>query len=185
LDDSAVRRATTNRSAGIAACNEKAQPVEDGMTNRLLRIGLAFLAGLALAALPSLGHDRNDGLGQDRDRHKVKFDRGDRDDEDFDRDDDHARLGRVVIFPRVRRVHGEDDDEFDREDHDGHLGRIVVFPHIRGSYGRPPGWDRGRKVGWGHCDVPPGLAKKEGCHHIFGRHGRPHRNHRPVIVFEP
>ncbi len=156
------------------------------MTNRLLQLGLTFLAGLALAALPSLGRDRDDGFGKDRDRHKVKLDRGARDDEDFDQDDDHARIGRVVIFPRVGRVHDE-DDEFDRDDDDGRLRRIVVFPHIRGSYGRPPGWDRGRKVGWGQCDVPPGLAKKEGCHIILGRgrHGRPHRIHRPVVVVEP
>jgi hypothetical protein len=34
----------------------------------------------------------------------------------------------------------------------------------RGRFsGRPRGWDRGRKVGWGRCDVPPGLAKKVGC----------------------
>lgn len=156
------------------------------MTNRLLQIGLAFLAGLALAALPSLARDGDEGFGRHRDRHKVKFDRGDRDNEDFDRDDGHARLSRVVVFPRVGRVHGDDDDEFNRDDDNGRLGRIVVFPHIRGSSGRPPGWDRGRKVGWGHCDAPPGLAKKEGCQHIiFGRHGRPHRIHRPVVVFEP
>jgi hypothetical protein len=29
--------------------------------------------------------------------------------------------------------------------------------------GRPPGWDKGKKTGWGNCDVPPGQAKKEGC----------------------
>lgn len=25
---------------------------------------------------------------------------------------------------------------------------------------RPPGWDRGKKTGWGDSDVPPGLANK-------------------------
>ncbi|GEM_PF-3798138 len=25
---------------------------------------------------------------------------------------------------------------------------------------RPPGWDKGKKTGWGDSDVPPGLAKK-------------------------
>jgi hypothetical protein len=25
---------------------------------------------------------------------------------------------------------------------------------------RPPGWDRGKKTGWGASNVPPGLAKK-------------------------
>jgi hypothetical protein len=28
---------------------------------------------------------------------------------------------------------------------------------------RPSGWDRGKKTGWGNCDVPPGQAKKMGC----------------------
>jgi hypothetical protein len=26
---------------------------------------------------------------------------------------------------------------------------------------RPPGWDKGKKTGWGDSDVPPGLAKKD------------------------
>jgi len=176
-------------------------------------MGLALLAGVALAALPSLARDGDDGFGKHRGRHKVKLQRGDRDTEDFDRDDhgrfshvvifpragrfhdddddqfdrdDHGRFSHVVIFPRVGRFHDDDDDQFDRDDDSGRLGRIVVFPHFRGSSGRPPGWDRGRKVGWGHCDVPPGQAKKVGCRHIFfGRHGRPQRIHRPVVVFEP
>ncbi|HWR16414.1 MAG TPA: hypothetical protein VN577_16445 [Terriglobales bacterium] len=29
---------------------------------------------------------------------------------------------------------------------------------------RPPGWNKGKKVGWGNCDVPPGQAKKGGCY---------------------
>lgn len=32
-----------------------------------------------------------------------------------------------------------------------------------GPSNRPPGWNRGSKVGWGNCDLPPGLAKKHGC----------------------
>ena len=48
-------------------------------------------------------------------------------------------------------------------------GVVVVFPRIDldGRDGRPPGWDRGRKLGWGDCDVPPGLAKKVGCYNRF------------------
>ena len=33
-----------------------------------------------------------------------------------------------------------------------------------GRYDDPPGWDHGRKAGWGNCDLPPGLAKKRGCY---------------------
>ncbi len=43
----------------------------------------------------------------------------------------------------------------------------------RGPGGRPPGWDRGKKTGWGDCDLPPGQAKKYGCH---GAPGRRHRS---------
>ncbi len=46
---------------------------------------------------------------------------------------------------------------------------------------RPPGWDRGRKTGWGNCDLPPGLAKKQGCHPVFWRQ-LPSGPHNPVIV---
>jgi len=28
---------------------------------------------------------------------------------------------------------------------------------------RPPGWSKGKKKGWGNCDMPPGQAKKYGC----------------------
>ncbi len=39
--------------------------------------------------------------------------------------------------------------------------RVVV---VRDRFdGRPYGWNQGRKVGWGNCDLPPGLAKKYGC----------------------
>jgi len=34
----------------------------------------------------------------------------------------------------------------------------------RGRSDDPPGWDHGRKAGWGNCDLPPGLAKKRGCY---------------------
>jgi len=39
--------------------------------------------------------------------------------------------------------------------------RVIV---VRDRYaGRPYGWNRGRKVGWGNCDLPPGLARRYGC----------------------
>lgn len=28
---------------------------------------------------------------------------------------------------------------------------------------RPRGWEKGKKTGWGDCDLPPGQAKKMGC----------------------
>jgi hypothetical protein len=38
------------------------------------------------------------------------------------------------------------------------------------SSSRPPGWDKGKKTGWGDCNVPPGQAKKSGCNSTAVRH---------------
>jgi len=41
----------------------------------------------------------------------------------------------------------------------------------------PPGWDKGKKTGWGDCDVPPGQAKKVGCHPNSNAHNDHDRDH--------
>jgi len=66
---------------------------------------------------------------------------------------------------------------------------VIAAPPIYSS-GRssvqPAGWDRGRKTGWGSCNMPPGLAKKVGCGQPIFRYGiangrvQPRRT--PVIV---
>ena len=38
---------------------------------------------------------------------------------------------------------------------------------------RPPGWNHGKKTGWGNCGLPPGQAKKYGCR-TYVYQGRPH-----------
>ena len=43
--------------------------------------------------------------------------------------------------------------------------------------GRPPGWDKGKKTGWGDCDVPPGQAKKQGCNGSATRGDKKHHDH--------
>lgn len=49
---------------------------------------------------------------------------------------------------------------------------VVVYG--AGPVGGPPGWYRGRKVGWGGCGLPPGLARKYGCYGSgFAYRGRP------------
>ena len=72
------------------------------------------------------------------------------------------------------------DREFDRRDR----WRVVIGNDRvffgNDNRGRPPGWDRGRKVGWGNCDVPPGLAKKGGCRTTF--FGRTTRQPRVIVV---
>ena len=77
---------------------------------------------------------------------------------------------------RGRKVHRERSDvTVSSRYHYGGLPTIVFGS--RRPYHRPPGWDRGRKVGWGNCALPPGLAKKAGCHRdgFLQRHPRRHR----------
>ncbi len=54
--------------------------------------------------------------------------------------------------------------------------------------GQPPGWSKGKKTGWGNCDLPPGQAKKYGCRsYVYG--GRTHYYYRDdqgrIIVRRP
>ncbi len=42
--------------------------------------------------------------------------------------------------------------------HLGHAPGAHAF-----AYSNPPGWSRGRKVGWRGYDCPPGLAKQGRC----------------------
>ena len=53
---------------------------------------------------------------------------------------------------------------------------------IGGRYYGPyrEGWSNGRKVGWGNCDLPPGLAKKYGCSGAYRRTDRYYRGY-PVV----
>lgn len=82
--------------------------------------------------------------GRGNDKHEDKSKVKDGDRDDKDRD------------------HKKDWGERDR-DH----GKVA-------NNGRPPGWDKGKKTGWGNCDVPPGQAKKQGCNSS--------RTRRPIIV---
>ena len=60
--------------------------------------------------------------------------------------------------------------------------RVIVLSPFADRAQRPPGWDRGRKTGWGACSVPPGQAKKIGCNPGFFTGGRNQPRPRPVIV---
>lgn len=65
------------------------------------------------------------------------------------------------------RGHGKSHG--DRGVSDNRGGGMVVIPGGRyddrhdHKNGRPPGWSKGKKKGWGNCDLPPGQAKKRGC----------------------
>lgn len=69
-------------------------------------------------------------------------------------DDRRARVVVVDRSPRVFAVRDRFDDRRGRFD----------YRRDRFDGDRPYGWNRGRKVGWGNCDLPPGLAKKYGCY---------------------
>jgi hypothetical protein len=76
-----------------------------------------------------------------------------------------------------------DDDDKNWERRDGYEYRTY------GDHdGRPPGWSRGKKTGWGNCGLPPGQAKKYGCR-TYTYEGRPHYyyqdEHGRIIVRRP
>jgi len=59
---------------------------------------------------------------------------------------------------RWERREGYEYRTYDRDDH-------------------PPGWNKGKKTGWGECGLPPGQAKKSGCR-TYTYQGRPHYYYR-------
>ena len=64
-----------------------------------------------------------------------------------------------------QRDNDRDDDRWERRE--GYEYR---------TYGRgdvPPGWNKGKKTGWGNCGMPPGQAKKYGCR-AYTYQGRTH-----------
>jgi Ni/Co efflux regulator RcnB len=107
---------------------------------------------LSLAAVPAFAKGKPAGRGNDKPdkSHKQEFKEKDK---DKDKDKGH------------KEKHWDD-----RRKHDSDHGRTA-------NNGRPPGWDKGKKTGWGNCDVPPGQAKKEGC--------RSTKTSRPVHVSQP
>jgi hypothetical protein len=83
-----------------------------------------------------------------------------------DRDDKGHGHGHGQGNKHADRGHDRDDDR-GWERREGYEYR---------SYdrdGRPPGWNRGKKTGWGNCGLPPGQAKKYGCR-SYVYQGRPH-----------
>lgn len=77
---------------------------------------------------------------------------------------------RTATYPPVYRR--DDDRDHDRDwNRDRYRGRRAHNAH--------PGWNKGKKTGWGGCDVPPGQAKKVGCKQGHGwRDGDEDRDHR-------
>jgi hypothetical protein len=60
--------------------------------------------------------------------------------------------------------------------------QVIVLPPLKHRSVRAPGWNRGRKTGWGACNVPPGQAKKLGCTSTIFPGRRNDSPRRPVIL---
>ncbi len=81
---------------------------------------------------------------------------------DKDKDKDHGK----------GNPHADRDKDKDRDK--GRWERREGYEY--GTYERdqrPPGWNKGKKTGWGNCGVPPGQAKKSGCR-TYTYNGRTH-----------
>lgn len=63
--------------------------------------------------------------------------------------------------------HVDDDNDQGWERLDGYEYRTY-----NQSQGRPPGWSKGKKTGWGNCGLPPGQAKKYGSCQTYDYQGR-------------
>jgi Ni/Co efflux regulator RcnB len=96
---------------------------------------LALVVLLSTALLPSaFAQGKGHGNGKGKSKGQSQASR----DRDNDRDDDRDR---------------DNDRDKDR-------GSLLGSTNTS----RPPGWSKGKKTGWGNCDVPPGQVKKYGCH---------------------
>ena len=117
-------------------------------------IASLIMLGLMLA-IPASAQGRGRDKDHDRDDRKELRDH----DADHDRDKSPHHVGHNASHDR------DFDRDGDRDDHDR----------------RPPGWSHGRKTGWGDCDVPPGQAKKHGCHSGHRHPSTRTVNHTPVL----
>ncbi|PYX59510.1 MAG: hypothetical protein DMG73_08585 [Acidobacteria bacterium] len=117
-------------------------------------IASLIMLGLMLA-IPASAQGRGRDKDHDRDDRKELRDH----DADHDRDKSPHHVGHNAGHDR------DFDRDGARDDHDR----------------RPPGWSHGRKTGWGDCDVPPGQAKKHGCHSGHRHPSTRTVNHTPVL----
>ena len=81
-------------------------------------------------------------------------------------------------------------DNDDRDDGDDRWERRGDYEYR--TYGKhdqlPPGWNKGKKTGWGNCGLPPGQAKKYGCQ-TYSYRGRDYNYYRDdsgsIIIRRP
>jgi hypothetical protein len=71
----------------------------------------------------------------------------------------------MLLTPSVAQAHdGRRHERDGRTDVRVFVARDGGYFYGAGPARRPHGWERGRKLGWGGCDLPPGQAKKYGCY---------------------
>ena len=104
------------------------------MTTRLL-------AGIALAI--ALGFNASPAIAQHGNPH------GNPHDNDDQHGDPHGN------------PHGNPHANKDRDEGWERRGDYEYHTYAAGNV--PPGWNHGKKTGWGDCGLPPGQAKKYGC----------------------
>lgn len=150
------------------------------MTKRWLAVfGLIFSLLLAPSVLadPPQGH----GKGKNKE-HGMK----DKDAKPQNDSDDHGKGKHADKDKGKGHDHDMDDDDDDGkwERREGAEWR---------TYGRdegtPPGWSKGKKVGWKNCGLPPGQAKKTGSCRSYSHNGRRYYYYRDddgrIIVRRP
>ena len=84
---------------------------------------------------------------------------------EFSKDDGGKKSGDSGAFGGIadaltKKSSSQSDEDNDEDDYDDEQGK--KHKHKKSKEGwRPPGWDRGKKVGWGGGDVPPGHQDRE------------------------
>jgi hypothetical protein len=107
---------------------------------------------VSLASVPAFAKGKPAGRGNDK--HEEKSEKW----KDKEKDKGEKDRGEKSKDHKEKRWDGKKDSDHGRAASDG----------------RPAGWDKGKKTGWGNCDVPPGQAKKQGCRGTTSK--------RPVVV---
>jgi hypothetical protein len=110
----------------------------------ILVVCLGLPAGYAFA------QNRDHGKDKDRDKHEARERREHKEAREH-------RLGHEREEAREARLRHE---RVEAREHHIHQGPGYVSPT---STHQPSGWNKGKKAGWGHCDVPPGHAKPADC----------------------
>lgn len=116
------------------------------MRTRFRQILLALALCVVMAPVTASAKDKD--KDKDNDRHADR-------DRDHDRDKD--------------RDHDRDKDKDKDKDRDRDRDHRVSRDrdHDRDNHARPAGWSKGKKKGWGNCNLPPGQAKKNGgCNNV-------------------